>query len=163
VLEILKIVGPFVAGVATTLGVGWGVWKHRHERRDHLRVELFMALPILDNGMPADWVAQITAINPELRDVIVTSAWIESAADGRRLFQPRALPGATLPGRVPARGSALAWFDIDEAEREGFPICDAMLVGCVSTAAGEEFRAPARVIYASESTPESAVGARGGR
>jgi hypothetical protein len=90
--------------------------------------------------------------------VVVTSVCLEDPRDGRRLFQPRPLPGATLPGVIPPRGSGHAWFNVVQAaaEHDGFEYIDTPLVGCVQTAAGEVFRTKPTVMMTSGSEGKAA-------
>ncbi|WP_411277215.1 hypothetical protein [Gaiella sp.] len=146
-VDVIKLAISFFAGVAAACGVGWRVYKHRYERRDHIRVTAKLGFV----GTGAELSVVVSAVNTDLRDVTISSVWLEAAGDDERtvvMFRPPL--GSSLPGTIAGRAAGTTWFDVAHTESEGFAITAREIVGCIRTAADEEFRSAPTVILAAQ-------------
>jgi hypothetical protein len=106
-----------VGAVTGVLGLGWQIYTWFQERRPKVRVKLATAYLTGPNLK----VLSLTVLNDYAIRVNSTGV---VAQDGSRndLVFLRQIPGASLPGAVPAHDEGLSFLEIDAAEQAGISV-----------------------------------------
>jgi hypothetical protein len=114
-LDPIAVYGAVVA----TFALGWQAYAWHRDRATNVEVKLGNAL--LTFGTDVREAALVTVVNRSRHAIRVDSLGLElQDGSGRTAFQPYAVPGATIPGTVPALDSGGTWWGFDELVEAGF-------------------------------------------